>query len=211
MVKAKENSKSKTKPKDRKSTILDAARRIISKSGIQGATLRAIAEEAEISTGAIYHYFSSKEEILYALMDESLSVSTRIASIAKAGEVDRTKLIEEISENVQQRFKKNADNRVQFYLAQEAIMGDTELTEKFKIKYEEWTGRTDELLKILYKNPPNKYDDAVSSLLIGAIDGAVMQILLKANKASIEDLSKVYDLLLREGIPSFLEKIKTLK
>ena len=201
----------KAKPKDRKSTILDAARRIISNSGIQGATLRAIAEEAEISTGAIYYYFSSKEEILYALMDESLSVSTRIASIARVGEIDRNKLIEEISENVQQRFKKNADNRVQFYLAQEAIMGDTELMDKFKIKYEEWTGRTDELLKILYKNPPTKYDDAVASLLIGAIDGAVMQILMKANKASIEDLSKVYDLLLKEGIPSFLEKIKKLE
>ena len=204
-------AKIKPKVKDRKIDILDAARRLISKSGIQGATLRAIAEEAKISTGAIYYYFNSKEEILYALMDESLSESTRIASIARGGEVDRNKLIEEISENVQQRFKKNADNRVQFYLAQEAIMGDAELVEKFKKKYEEWTGRTDELLKILYKNPPSKYDDAVASLLIGAIDGAVMQVLLKANIASIEDISKVYDLLLREGIPCFLEKVKNME
>ncbi len=78
----------------------------------------------------------------------------------------------------------------------------------YKIKYREWIGGTDELLKCLYNKPETAYVAAVSSLLIGAIDGVVIQLLLNACPASIEELSKVYKLLLEEGIPDFLDKVK---
>ncbi len=201
----------KKKDNNRKELILEAAERVVSKSGIQGATLRGIADEAGISTGAIYYYFSSKEEILYALMDSSLSESTRIAYVARGGLKETDDLLKEISENVGKRFRKNADNRVQFYLAQEAIMGDNELADRFKMKYSEWIGRTEELLGFLYKREKTRYDTAVASLLIGAIDGVVLQLLMKANPASLNDIIKVYDLLIHEGIPCFLDKVREME
>ena len=44
--------------------ILDAAKRVIEERGITGATMRAIALEAGLTTGAIVHHFKDKGELL---------------------------------------------------------------------------------------------------------------------------------------------------
>jgi AcrR family transcriptional regulator len=190
-----------------KSRIVQAAKRVISKSSIAGATMRGIAEEAGLSTGAIYHYYNSKEDILYDVMDESLSEAARIAEEAKGLNQSLEELIEEIFQNITKRFEKIDENRIQFYLAEEAILGNAELKEKFKVKYEEWVGRTEELMQRMYKKTPTKYNKALASLLIGAIDGIVMQLLLCANPAELTDILKVYHVLLKDGIPALLDKL----
>ena len=191
---------------DKKLHIIEATNRVIYRMGIAGTTMRRIADEAGLSTGALYHHYSSKEEILYDAMDRSLSVSTRIAEEVQQGKYSRGEVIERISENVKDRFNKIDDNRMQFYLAQEAILGNEEISNQLKVKYEKWIGHTEELLQRLYEKQPGKYNKAIASLLIGAIDGIVMQTLLGvANTDDIEDISEVYHKLLVEGIPKLLE------
>ena len=195
---------------DGKSRIIEAAKRVISQSSIAGATMRGIAKEAGLSTGAIYHYYSSKEQILYEIMDESLSETLRISEESKLRKHEAEELIEEIYENIVKRFEKNDENRLQFYLAQEAMLGNAELKEKFKAKYQEWVFRTDELIQHMYGKAPTKYNKAVASLLIGAIDGVVMQLLLCSNPAEVNDISEVYLEILKEGIPKFLDHLALL-
>jgi AcrR family transcriptional regulator len=190
-----------------KSRIIQAAKRVISRNSIAGATMRGIAEEAGLSTGAIYHYYKSKEDILYEVMDESFSETLRISEEAKGLERSLEELIEEIFENIVKRFEKTDENRIQFYLAQEAILGNSELKEKFKVKYQEWVCRTEELMQHMYKKAPAKYNKALASLLIGAIDGIVMQLLLCANPAELTDILKVYHLILKDGIPKVLDQL----
>ncbi|MCB2310359.1 TetR/AcrR family transcriptional regulator [Clostridium tagluense] len=190
-----------------KSRIIQAAKCVISRSGIAGATMRGIAEEAGLSTGAIYHYYSSKEDILYEVMDENLSETLRIAEKSKGVKRSSEELIEEIFENIVKRFEKTDENRIQLYLAQEAIQGNSELKEKFKDKYQEWVSRTDELMQHMYGKVPTKYSKALSSLLIGAIDGIVMQFLLGANPSELDDILKVYHHILKDGIPNFLDQL----
>lgn len=196
-------------PTEGKSRIIEAARQIIYKNGIAAATMRAIAKEAGLSTGAIYHYYKNKEEILYDVMDESLSVSSRIAEETKQGRHSREEIIEEIYENIIKRFAKIDENRMQFYLSQEAILGNTELREKFREKYREWIGRTEELMQYLYGEQPTKRSKALASILIGAIDGVVMQQLLQANQVEAEEIADIYHELLREGIPKFLVQLSS--
>ncbi|KAA1184209.1 TetR/AcrR family transcriptional regulator [Paenibacillus sp. B2(2019)] len=191
---------------DKKLHIIEATNRVIYRMGIAGTTMRRIADEAGLSTGALYHHYNSKEEILYDAMDRSLSVSTRIAEEVQQGKYSRGEVIEQISENVKDRFNKIDDNRMQFYLAQEAILGNEEISNQLKVKYKKWIGHTEELLQRLYEKQPGKYNKAIASLLIGAIDGIVMQTLLGvANTDDIEDISEVYHKLLVEGIPKLLE------
>ncbi|AIQ21639.1 MULTISPECIES: TetR/AcrR family transcriptional regulator [unclassified Paenibacillus] len=190
---------------DKKLHIIEATNRVIYRMGIAGTTMRRIADEAGLSTGALYHHYNSKEEILYDAMDRSLSVSTRIAEEVQQGKYSRGEVIEQISENVKDRFNKIDDNRMQFYLAQEAILGNEEISNQLKVKYKKWIGHTEELLQRLYEKQPGKYNKAIASLLIGAIDGIVMQTLLGvANTDDIEDISEVYHKLLVEGIPKLL-------
>ena len=52
--------------------MLDAARTVFGRLGIEGASIREIAREAGYTPGAIYSYFDNKEAIYGALLAESL-------------------------------------------------------------------------------------------------------------------------------------------
>jgi AcrR family transcriptional regulator len=52
----------------RREQILQAAVRCAARKGFQRTTMRDICREANLSTGAVYNYFKSKEEILEALI-----------------------------------------------------------------------------------------------------------------------------------------------
>ena len=54
--------------------IMDAATHVFSRKGYHNATLDEIAQEAEFSKGALYLYFSSKEDLLFSIMCEKLEV-----------------------------------------------------------------------------------------------------------------------------------------
>lgn len=57
----------------RREAILNAAARLFARKGISGATMADIATEADLSAGALYRYFSSKEELVRTVFDEAAS------------------------------------------------------------------------------------------------------------------------------------------
>lgn len=56
---------------ERRRLIVDSARRQFARSGYAGTTNREIAEQAGITTGAIYHYFRSKLDVYLAVFEET--------------------------------------------------------------------------------------------------------------------------------------------
>ena len=56
----------------RRQEILRAAGRVFRRRGFDAAGMREIAEEADLSPGNLYHYFSGKHEILYYCQDRAL-------------------------------------------------------------------------------------------------------------------------------------------
>ena len=56
----------------RRKMILQGAQRVFEREGLEQTTIRAIAREADCTTGAIYPWFSGKEAIYAALLEESL-------------------------------------------------------------------------------------------------------------------------------------------
>ncbi|MGC9529776.1 MAG: TetR/AcrR family transcriptional regulator [Candidatus Bipolaricaulaceae bacterium] len=52
--------------------IMDAAARLFAGQGFHAAGMRAVARAAGVSIGAIYHYFSSKEEVYFAILRREL-------------------------------------------------------------------------------------------------------------------------------------------
>jgi TetR/AcrR family transcriptional regulator len=69
----------------RRRLIVEAARRVFEASGLEGASIRAIAQAAGCTTGAIYPLFRSKEEIFAAVLSESLATLTRQVRSAMDG------------------------------------------------------------------------------------------------------------------------------
>jgi TetR/AcrR family transcriptional regulator, fatty acid metabolism regulator protein len=56
---------------DRRRTLLDAAVRVFARRGYHAARVGDIAEEAGVAHGLLYHYFSSKEEVLETVFRET--------------------------------------------------------------------------------------------------------------------------------------------
>ncbi|SUV85162.1 TetR family transcriptional regulator [Bordetella pertussis] len=52
--------------------ILEAAERVFARDGLENTTIRAIAKEADCTTGAIYPWFDGKEAIYGAVLEASL-------------------------------------------------------------------------------------------------------------------------------------------
>ena len=50
--------------------ILEAAMQIVMQQGVEAVSMREIAERIEYSPSGLYEYFSSKEELFAALVDE---------------------------------------------------------------------------------------------------------------------------------------------
>lgn len=55
---------------DRREQIINAALRVFAQKGFARATNRDVAHEAGITTGLIYYYFASKEDLLKAALEE---------------------------------------------------------------------------------------------------------------------------------------------
>jgi AcrR family transcriptional regulator len=66
---AKQNNPRRRRPADRPAEIIEAAGHVFSHQGYDGATTREIAALAGVSEGTLYNYFSSKREILLAVID----------------------------------------------------------------------------------------------------------------------------------------------
>jgi AcrR family transcriptional regulator len=54
-----------------------AAMNLIARQGLEGVTMRAVAREAGLSYGSLFHYFDSKDELLMHTVRQSMSMQTR--------------------------------------------------------------------------------------------------------------------------------------
>jgi len=78
----------------RKKHVLVAARSAFFELGLEGASMREIAKRAGYTAGALYSYFSSKEEIYAALLGESLeNLNVRVESATVQGEGSSPRLL----------------------------------------------------------------------------------------------------------------------
>ncbi len=55
----------------------DAAIRLIARDGLEGMTMRAVANQAGLSYGSLFHYFKSKDELLMLVIRHSTDLQTR--------------------------------------------------------------------------------------------------------------------------------------
>ena len=73
---------------EKRREILSAAERCFVRDGLQGASISSICAEAQISPGHLYHYFTSKEAIISAMIEARLDeAAARFAKLAEGTDV----------------------------------------------------------------------------------------------------------------------------
>ena len=79
------------KTAERRQQILQAALRCFKKKGFHGASMSYICKEAKMSPGHLYHYFSSKEDLIEAIVEEDRKTANdRIKEVAETSNTLQT-------------------------------------------------------------------------------------------------------------------------
>lgn len=92
---------------DRQFEIIEAAGKILTSSGISGLTIKNLAKEMKFSESAIYRHFTSKEEIIIALLEYlAMSMDERYTEAISAEQTHEEKFTT-LFQNQFLYFKKN--------------------------------------------------------------------------------------------------------
>ena len=83
-----------TAKRKRRRRILTEARRLIDEEGLEGLSMRRLAESAELSTRTLYNLYGAKETILFALMEESLDqLDETLEQLGPTDPIDRSRTL----------------------------------------------------------------------------------------------------------------------
>ncbi|NTU74891.1 MAG: TetR/AcrR family transcriptional regulator [Anaerolineaceae bacterium] len=183
--------------------IIEAAQRLIAKQGVEKTSMRNIAEEAGITTGAIYYYYKSKEELLYDVMDYSTAITANIIEMRYSANAKPDEVLDEIARKVAQRLKNGSAWRLRYYLAYQAALGDEALRTRFASDYAAQAQRTAQLFNYVFDTQPKPQDLSLAVIMIAAMDGINLQQFIGALPVDGEDLTSIYNEFFAYAVPLF--------
>lgn len=194
-----------------KDIILEAARRVIARHGVNNASVQAIADEAGLSKGAVYYHFEGKDIILYEMIDQFLRAAIAPVKYSLNSSADYEELKTGLLSGVSQRLEAMEHNRLQFYLTHEALIGNQEMHDLLVRKYSGWVDTAEKIMNHMYDVPPSRLNRALAATLIAAIDGQVIQLLLEASIVTVDELMEFWEVVLDFGIGGLLERLLATK
>lgn len=161
---------------------------LMTKNGINNTSLADIAREVNISKGTLYYHYSSKDDIIFDIADNHLSILSE-ALLDCIKEINFHFTTEEFVLVVLKNISNiESTGRIHMYLICEAIMGNNALRERIGVKYVEWrTTLETQLTQIISDKSHAK---GASFLLMSIVDGLVVQAILKAEKIPYTEIAK---------------------
>lgn len=161
---------------------------LMTKNGINNTSLADIAKEVNISKGTLYYHYASKDDIIFDIADNHLSIISE-ALLDCLKEINFHFTTEEFVLLVLKNISNiESTGRIHMYLICEAMMGNTALRERIGLKYVEWrTTLENQLLQII---SDKSYAKGASFLLVSIVDGLVIQALLKGEKMPYAEIAK---------------------
>ena len=161
---------------------------LMTKNGINNTSLADIAREVNISKGTLYYHYSSKDDIIFDIADNHLSIISE-ALLDCLKEINFHFTTEEFVMLVLKNISNiESTGRIHMYLICEAIMGNNALRERIGLKYVEWrTTLENQLLQII---SDKSYAKGASFLLVSIVDGLVIQAILKGEKMPYAEIAK---------------------
>lgn len=192
--------------KSSRKKIIEAAIECLRECPIDQMSMRNIAEKAGVTTGSIYHHFKNKDELTFAVMNESLHFSQKLYENMKdSSDISTTKLIETINEAVANRLRKTDQQILHVLFFSEIIKRKSKITNDYREHYKKIIESTTNMLVMTYEADYNKAEN-IARILVASVDGIAMQQSLNVMPKEIENFVEAYILFFNEAIPKFLSK-----
>ncbi len=191
----------------RKQRIIDATIEVLKENSIEETTVRKIAAKAGLTTGALYHHYRNKDEILFDVITQSLQFTHKMVEAVKSDKAscEKEKLLAKIVSEVTKRLSKVDEQKLHLLLLSDVIARNREIIDKYQVNYSEIINNTGNLFANAFGIENNEYKNAVASILIAAIDGLAMQQALGVLPKEQEKMIEIFNSFFVESIPLFLK------
>lgn len=113
-----------TQAPDKRTLLIEAAQRVMSRRGVAGATTKEIASEAGVSEGTIYNHFADKIDLCLAVVSSRLTEMFRHLPAESGKRSVRSVLIDVVEERLR------VTDEIMPLLS--AVVGDPALAEQFR-------------------------------------------------------------------------------
>lgn len=173
-----------------------AALRGIMREGFAGLTVREVAKEAGFTTGALTHYFHSKDQLLIVASEHSATLVRE--RMEKAEKVRPT--LEAIRKVVSYALPLTAEIRGYWRIwvgYWERSSYDDDVSRVMRLRYDEWRGRLARLLARAQEEgdvAPGVDPHEAAQSLIALVDGIGVQVLLNTGRIPPARQRAMFDL-----------------
>jgi AcrR family transcriptional regulator len=180
---------------ERREIFAAAALRVIMRDGIAGLTVRSVAAEAGFTTGALTHYFHSKDQLLI----EASELSARLVRERMKRAEETTPALEAIRKVVALALPLTAEVRGYWRIwlgYWERSSYDQDVARVMRLRYQEWRGRLERLLaRAQAEGAVSAAVDprAAAQELIALVDGIGVQVVLGIGRLSAQRQTEMFD------------------
>lgn len=191
-----------------KKRIIQAAMEVMKEHSPEKTTMRKVAEKAGVTTGAIYHHYKGKEELLFDVMKESLQFTHQMTKAQASSEYAKSSelLLEEIVQRVSKRLSMSDEQKIHMLMVTDAVSGVGIIAEKYRQNYKESIKNTGDLFEKAFDIKNEEYKYMIASVLISAIDGMALQQSLGVFPEKEKKMIETFHQFFVESIPNFLRK-----
>lgn len=188
--------------------ILDAAMRVFARKGFKGASVREIAAEAGVTTGAIYYHYADKDDLLANALKRDVHYSFSLSPVdANGRKKDREAFLGEVYAATTNRLCDQDRQHLHQILAAEVLTLSPEEQALHEAVYEEAIRKTEEEFPEAL-DVPREAENAryLASILMAALDGMAIQTSLGVHEDDTERLAQVFCDFFATSITSYLNE-----
>jgi len=181
--------------KERREVFAMAALRVIMRAGVEGLTVREVAKEAGFTTGALTHYFTSKDQVLIEASEVSAKLVRPRMERAARDKSALTALRRVVGESLPITPLARGYWRIWVGFWERASY-NPEVKRVMRDRYEEWRGR----LTVIIRRAQDEGEAAggfdaelAAQELVALIDGVSVQVLLGSGRIPVARQWQIID------------------
>lgn len=176
--------------------ILMAAAELFARQGYHKTTITDITQAVNLTSGAVFHHFPSKEALLEAVVDWLARGISIYSDHLNRAERSSLAVAEGVMDIMCEHFRRQPEATICLAaLATEFAGSKHPMEKRLKKVYEDFV---EAFSRILQSHPKITDSTAAATALIGAVQGIAVQGLLQAPERSIDELAKGFIGLLAE-------------
>ncbi len=189
----------------KKQHLLESAIRVFAVKGFDDASMREIAAEAGLTTGAIYHHYKNKDDLFYDAVKEAAYFVHKLSERNEDSQLKTNEeMFSEIRNNVRERMSKEVEQRLLILLAAYAMSKGGRIQEKYKQDYTEIIQRVADMYFYAFGVQNQQYQKSLAAILVAALDGVAIQYSLGILSFGDEAFKDTFITFFAESIPAYL-------